>query len=271
MDSAFEYSKKGPFYKYNKSSGSSVAGSSRRHGGSSGSFKGGFGASKPNYPKSKTYKTQSLKEPSVQKKKKSSPKASHSTAYKREKPSYTGKSGYTVYIDGSNWGSSDSIPYMPDFSFDINPYKEMLSEMEKLRQKNLEIGKKALSDEADSFFREAYINHSRSMNSLDEKLFNAGSTGGLSESTRAYMDASYKNALRDIEMEKLKNIGALQAEYAQGSAKDHAMTMDKISKETDRLRSEKRAYEKMLEERLYKERRAEREFKRRLYERYYDF
>ena len=189
--------------------------------------------------------------------------------------SYGDRNNYGDYSESFYESAYDEIsgggyrPSMPDFSPDLNPYKEMLAEMQKLRQQNLELGKKALSDEADNFYREAYINHTRNMNSLDEKLFNAGSTGGLSESARAYMEASYKNALSDIEKEKLKNIGLLQSEYAEGSAKDHALTMDKVSKETERLRSEKRAYEKMLEERLYREKKAERDFNRKMYEKYY--
>lgn len=316
---------------------SSKSSSKRYHGGSSGNFKGSFGAGKPSYgysgkgkpgySQSGAYKTASSA--SKRPKKKSSSKKSsysggnknYSGGYKGSHSSHSSRKGYPAYIDrdgalfdsnfnhiptekvpvyvkGPGWDTSGLISYgdrnnygdysegfyesaydeisgggyrpsMPDFSLDLNPYREMLAEMQKLRQQNLELGKKALTDEADDFYREAYINHTKNMNSLDEKLFNAGSTGGLSESARAYMDSSYKNALRDIEKAKLKNIGMLQSEYAEGSAKDHALTMDKVSKEMERLKSEKRAYEKMMEERLYREKKAEKDFRRKMYQKYY--
>ena len=166
-------------------------------------------------------------------------------------------------------GSIGSGGYHGGYKTDLNPYKDMLEEMNKLREENLNLGKKALSDEAGDYYRAAYIDHAKNMNSLAERLFASGSTGGMTESALAYIDASYKNAIRDIEKEKLKNIGLLQSQYAEGKAKDHAMTMDKVMRHIENERSERRAYERLLEERRYRERQEEREFRRKIIEKYY--
>ena len=186
--------------------------------------------------------------------------------------SFEDRNRYGDYSDNVYDNAYDEITIgggIPSYHVDTNPYKDIMKEMNKLREENLALGKKALYDETDDYMRSAYINHVRNMNALPEKLFRDGSTGGLTESALTYMDSAYKNAVRDIEKARLKALGDLHAKYSEGSMKDANMTMDHILKETEKLESERRAYAKLLEQRYYKEKQDEREMQMKYYKKYY--
>ena len=183
--------------------------------------------------------------------------------------SYSDNIYNNAYDEFAATGSLGTGGYYKGGGIDLNPYKEMLEEMNKLRRENLELGKKALDEEAGSYYRQAYIRYAKDMNSLPERIFNSGAAGGLAESTAAYINAAYKNTLSEIEKEKLKNIGALQSSYAESRAKDQASAMDKMMRRIENDRSERRTYERMLEERRYREQKEERDFRRKLIEKYY--